>query len=338
MPCSETSTVAGCGTSKRQFQYSDGGGCTPGDFLETLPSVTTRRWLRILNNRKRRFLPIPKGRGFPGRNSMRQWINLFEMPINVNLVGDNKEGSFRKDDLTLATSGKARAKTEKIWHTSKVDLDLYMINDPDMDAVDRELFAVDDAIHKTEELSKAQLAKLKIKPNPKAITLILTLNEGSGRLPLTGWMIAHRLYHAISIPAMTKKYQYPKLNKVVVGTQNYEFIDVVKKMCQNVYDTTKTLQDMDAGVIDDIAHIGTTKAAREGKLSALTEIIPEAFAQYLLTGKVKLNPMPEVSSRGQKANPEKLAELNDYIFKMQSVMMHEFDVLIKHAKGKGYQF
>lgn len=60
----------------------------------------------------------------------KQNIDLVEMPINVRLVGDKAEGSFRDDDITLATNEKARAKIARIWHTSQADVDLYLLNDP----------------------------------------------------------------------------------------------------------------------------------------------------------------------------------------------------------------
>ena len=45
---------------------------------------------------------------------------------------------------------------------------------------------------------------------------------------------------------------------------------------------------------DIVQHIGTTRACRQKNLTNAIEILPETFAQYLLTGKVRFNHFPAV--------------------------------------------
>jgi hypothetical protein len=253
---------------------------------------------------------------------MRYWIDLLEMPINVSLRGGEDEGSFRKDDITLATNDKSRAKIAKIWHTSQVDVDLYLLNDA---SVDDRNGILGQAIKNSAIIPKVALRKLNIIPRPDAISLLLTQNEGDQRMPLTGWMIAHRLYHALEqIGEHIKNVWHPQ------QLRTYPQIKKRLSRSQSFVSTTLRLAVKAGGFrYSDLQRVGTTRAARDANLSNMEELVPEAFAQYILSGKVMFSPMASAD-----ADPAILAELNAYIERMQGVMMREFQTLIDYAKGK----
>lgn len=284
----------------------------------------------------------------------RYWLKLTEanqvldeMPVSVNLVGDHTPGAFRQDDITLATNPKAQAKREKIWHTSVVDVDLYLLNSPGDNAKHRY-----DLLDRSEKhagnVPPSVLKRrfgLDIKPRRDAITVVFTQNEGSERVPLTGWMIAHRICHIFLDGARNDKLiggaRSPNIGKTVESLDQIRFAlqDLARKSYTIDAENDRLRRNE---LIDIISAIGTTKAFRDANLSSAGEIIPEAFAQYILTGTVRFNSAPssvEVSYYSEKhtavvRNQASLDRLNQTIETMRSMYMSVFAAIIAFAKGK----
>lgn len=270
---------------------------------------------------------------------MRHLINLLEMPIDVKVIGVNHPGSFRADDLALATNPKAREKIARIWHTSRADVDLYLINnDLEYGHGDHRLFLLGKGVNNAAVLPKSALRPLGIATRPDAITVILTQNEGDQRMPLTGWMIAHRLWHALEEPARKVRNwadpkqlpKYPRLAKPVREIRS--FMPEAMHLAGRAFPRGPILRS-------DLFAIGTTRACRTKNLASFGEVIPECFAQYLLSGKVLLKPLPAPDQFDPKfgVNAEALNELNDFITASQGMLMHQFQTLIDYAKGKAFR-
>ncbi len=202
---------------------------------------------------------------------MRKFIDIVEAPISVYNTNVEVEPfgktSFHDDDRKLIHSEKAQNKVHRIWETSVVDVHMYLVDvkrTPDKAFYD------------------IQAGTAKYPPNinatPGAITVVFSNNEGADRVPLTGWMIAHRLLHAI---ASDDRSEVNTFIRKLVDQQSGIMFDL-KNYNSNIMDWTLACA------------MGTSRAARNWNLTTATELLPEAFAQYILKGKVTLRELPEV--------------------------------------------
>jgi hypothetical protein len=121
--------------------------------------------------------------------------DLFEMPIqNLTLVGDfDKAHSFKhQQDRKILSSPKGQQKIIHKWKNTVVDFNMYFVNMPgagkhiEVGEVNMEWLNAN--------LPKV-VPQLDIKDD--AVNVIFTNNNGDERFPMTAWVIAHRLGHAI---------------------------------------------------------------------------------------------------------------------------------------------
>jgi hypothetical protein len=217
---------------------------------------------------------------------MRPWIKLFEMPVGtIDFYGEREPASFKADDIGIVTNPKAHMKIRRVLEKAPLPINLVFVNhtkqyadaenigDPDRHFVGGHM---QNAHRASGEMSEAQFKAtfgIDLKRDPSALTAVFAFNEGSDRRPLTPWIIAHRLCHLVEewngrdgggiVPVMIDlQKRWRDLGYDVVG----------------VTDITWVLQD-----------IGTTKASRDRQIVNIGEFVAECFAQYLVTGKIKLN-------------------------------------------------
>ena len=164
----------------------------------------------------------------------------------------------------------------------------------------------------SQEEKLAALKKSFRTPMPRsddAITILFNGNYGDQKVPMTGWIMAHRISHAVSRIAgfggggRVTKYQIPEFADFIKEI-NYMFREIVKpyrgtERMQNVNPWSTGVEYYSPEKVDtrkqylNIAQqIGTFKSARENKISRITEFYHELFAQYLITGSIKFNTLP----------------------------------------------
>jgi hypothetical protein len=124
----------------------------------------------------------------------KEWLALNEMPIvQLNKIGDWNKGSkkygYSDKDIGIIGNENATAKIIKKWNNTKQDYILYFVKLP-------KVHTFTEVGEVSEEWVKKNL-NLDIKPTENAITIIFTNNKGTEKVPLTSWIIAHRLGHAI---------------------------------------------------------------------------------------------------------------------------------------------
>jgi hypothetical protein len=177
--------------------------------------------------------------------------------------------------------------------------------------------------------------KDKVKAGPNAITAIYTNNVTSKNnfVPLTAWILAHRLIHPIQ--SNSEVYlgfdkMERKLHKILsgIGTQVYK---------SNIREVTVFL--IDPPLFAPIAKaIFTMKSARTDKLYNSTDLTSELFAQYIITGKVKINPLPD-QLEVQKgvfndADPVQKEIYDQKLNELVAEMPGAFNDLLESLKGK----
>lgn len=254
--------------------------------------------------------------------------DLLEMPIrvtNINVTDDGSASSFHSDDRKLLNSPKALRKISDRWGKSRFDVDLYLLNvghDPE-----KSLDIALDQNHASDPEWSATLAQLDsygLKFDPKAISVILTNNAGAARLPLTSWIIAHRLYHTFQSDSRSQYHNNDAKTAASIMAITMQFRAVISDlvtMYSNGSIVRKEMAEM----------IGASRACREGNLSAPNELIPECFAQFILTGRVKLRPLGEDKFRHTGFS---LEDCNHQVMVFERFLNREFEALLSMAQGR----
>jgi hypothetical protein len=216
---------------------------------------------------------------------------LNEMPISAfNLSGKwgadaKRYYGYNKQDLGILENPKAVEKIHKLWSNTKYDFDFYFLRSR--------------AGSQHSEVGRVQLdwiktnLKMDITPREDSITIIFTNNKGSEKIPMTAWAIAHRLGHAIRKENIFEEYFRKQVNK--------DFNEILKYVYgldpwnRNNYQQNHFLpyNNEDKYKKALFSAVGTMKSARENNLRNSNEFIYELVAQYIVTGHVKFNDLPE---------------------------------------------
>lgn len=257
--------------------------------------------------------------------------DLFEMPIrvnNLNVTDDDSVSSFHPDDRKLLNSPKALRKISDRWGKSRHDVDLYLLNvghDPEK-SLD---IALDQNYPDDPEWNAilAQLDSHGLTFDPKAISVILTNNSGGARLPLTSWIIAHRLYHTFQSDSRS---QYHQANS---GSSSLTILTskISTQLLAVLNDLTTMYRNDGIAMVTMAEMIGASRACREGNLNSTYELIPECFAQFILTGRVKLRPLGEEKFRHTGFS---LDNCNKQVMAFERFLNREFETLLSMAQGR----
>jgi hypothetical protein len=186
---------------------------------------------------------------------------------------------YNNQDTGILENPKATQKIHKSWSNSKNDFEFYFLR------------SFKASKHREEGEKSTQWVKenleLDIQPNPEAITVIFTQNTGAEKIPMTAWAIAHRLGHAIK---NDKTFEIHFKNEV-----QRDFREILKNVYKvNPFSENPNSLDFNEKGLRALAYaVGTMKSARERKLVRFYEFIYELTAQYIITGKIKLNPLPQ---------------------------------------------
>jgi len=219
-----------------------------------------------------------------------------EMAIQqFKTVGDwSKRSSFSHPvDRALLTSPKAVEKIKRQWENTPYDFDLYFVNDK---RVNNPAFREVGYKHLDFVRNILQITPEEIPdPSDDRITIIYTGNFGDERYMASGWILAHRFGHAIS-----------RSDNSTVGDLWRKFIknlaDIFKDILSKVYNIEVDLNmrgnysqiNKNQKILKFAAQqIGTMKSARENNLRNWYEFAYELLAQYLISGKIKFNPLPK---------------------------------------------
>lgn len=246
--------------------------------------------------------------------NLRHYIRLVEAPLaDFDAVGDlDTEGTFRPDDLRAIRNPAWREKVKNAFKQTPYTFNVYVYNGlngsapvgqhgSDVDTRDLQKIAAFAGVHPI-----SVVGRLIGKTPPDAatsITVVLVENEGSERLPLTPWILAHRIGHAIfyagqadeSNPhgdrGMREKIRMlfrlfngmiNELRDRLERSPNFGHLDYVPSN-QAIYSTASV--------------IGKMRSARLRKLASPPEFLVELFAQYLIHGAVSFN-HPDLDGKG----------------------------------------
>lgn len=235
------------------------------------------------------------------RKDLTETVELDEMPMTaITQVGDwGKNSSFKDQDRKLLNNPKATSKMKAMWnYPEEVDYNVILINNPEAKKHTEVglIGAADEAKNwLTRQMPKTAPEIIPMLDSAQ-INIIYTNNSGAERVPMTGWIMAHRFGHAIMrmgksqyydeaantlsryLGDLAEQYGIP-LNGVGYGDRRNNAL---------LSTTTRNL----------MTQICTFKSARDNNLRNTFEAMHELFAQYIITGKLTFNPVPRMAKVG----------------------------------------
>lgn len=263
-----------------------------------------------------------------------RYHELAEAPLNdLELHGDlDNEGSFRASDMRAIKSPVWQLKAKNAFAKTPFVFNVYLYNGEN-GIVD---FSTEDGYeHKlnTRELKhlsdkvghglipETLISKLIGRPyNGKGfITAILFDNEGSNRLGLTPWILAHRISHAIE-----------------EGDYAIEFVKRVRSLMAELNDGADFSRSERNSYIYWMPIVGTMRSARNGDLATSPgEFAVELMTQYLIQGQITLNaPKPsDFGNRNTAAQATIIDDIRYHSKKLNAAAKEMFGMCVGKAFG-----
>jgi hypothetical protein len=216
---------------------------------------------------------------------------LSEMPITgFQLKGQwgrdaKRRYGYSQQDTGILENPKAVEKIHRSWSNSKNDFELYFVRSfqasKHREAGEKDKIWIKDNIG------------IDIDPKQDAITVVFTNNTGDEKIPMTAWAMAHRLSHAVRMNETFRRHITEELERdtkeillYVYGVEerNYWSRD------EEYYRNSRTKERYRKALF---SAIGKMKSARENRLRNSDEFVHELVAQYIITGRIEFNDLPD---------------------------------------------
>lgn len=287
---------------------------------------------------------------------------LYEAPIeDFQTIGDfDKNSSFRHSaDRRLVTNPVYVERIKNMFANTGYDFRLYFVNSAEANRY-TEIGPVDDEWLQKNMPQTLNEINTRGGFGPDAINVIFTNNKGAEWRPMTGWMMAHRMGHAILRTGSGRGARYGGEHSYFT-LLNTELEKKVKEILKAYGQGMPRFKDRSSGyggygsqpsenfnaamIRKLLAQIGTFRSARENNMRTSTEFIYECFAQYLLKGEITFNQAPQNITTGQawgrqrtsRGPGEEGAEnVNSIISWLSDSMSYEFGNVLGEAIGRIY--
>jgi hypothetical protein len=280
---------------------------------------------------------------------MKSFEFLTEAPlVDYEPIGDFSkpgQGGFRHEvDRKLATHPVNIQKIHTFLEQSPFDFRIYAINKPgaskyaEYGVMDYDMF---------EKIFGKDTATKVYSDAGDAITITYVGNSGADREMFTPWVMAHRFGHAIQAGN-----RYNRAKSHAWDEAENHFFQNINKILNEVYGQSATPQfksQMDYKVEKQynalFNAIGTMRSARTGRITRPYEFFYECFAQYLKTGKVTFNPLPQKQEYGRKAwgrstqelrAKNNIEEANEDLQMLANDLTYYFNDVLGEAIGNVY--
>jgi len=256
-------------------------------------------------------------------------MKLFELFLTEAPIGDihthgdfSKPGSLRQDDLSLATP-KRQDKIKRVLQKAPVLIDLHFVNQPHHIDIRQHLVSNPLGFISVENLQSRY--DINITPRRDAVNIVMMQNEGDDRVPLTPWIIAHRIAHI---------FEY---------SNHFELRDLLDEFFKTLENTADAYPDQSKRFhrvpYTEIARtFGTTRACREGliKPNRVIEWLFDSFAQMCVTGTIRFNPAPPdiTDEKGNTYRTTKQSEIDQLFNAFRDRLINGFTMILRDAVGK----
>ena len=237
-----------------------------------------------------------------------RYREISEAPIDdLTHVGDwTKGSSFRHEqDRKLLTNPKALRKITAQWEKTPVSFNVYLVNNKD-GLKQGEVGEV--SWEWVEKNLPTTAPYIEIKPD--SVNLLFMNNSGSERVPMTGWIMAHRFGHVVSRyntgqgtsprSGMNMQRQFAdftdareSINRTMMTILNDGYGFKLRPSSNGFFGQEEKI------LTAFYEQIGTMRSARQGQIRNEFEFTLELLAQYMLTGRIKFNPIPAHFKKGR---------------------------------------
>lgn len=277
-----------------------------------------------------------------------------EAPLGAyQTIGDfSKPHAFQgKTDPTLVASPKAIENVRKKFGKTPYTINMFFDNKPGARQY-AETGKVDLAWVREklgEDVAKA------VEPfvgQDENINIVYVGNAAAQKAPMTPWIMAHRMAHALARFDFNGGRSGRQFNTygLIVREINFFLEDILQNVYhmrnfQNVesrgssYDEQRSqmIRQSQLRMIHLFQELCTFKSARDKNIRDYFEIYNELFAQYVIEGKVRFNKLPRVigsSGWGRNplyANPDDLEQYQDTVDTLENTLNYYFDQLMGEA-------
>jgi hypothetical protein len=272
---------------------------------------------------------------------MRLYDIICEAPItDYQPIGDfDKPGSFNdKRDKKLIQNPINTTKLYKFFEKTNEDFRIFPINAPGLRKYS-EKGAVDESWAR-QVLDKAvpNSSNIVLKDVDNSITIVYVSNTAAEKVVLTPWTMAHRFGHSVRASNMyawkeAENYLFENINSIL---SDYYGL----KVTGNKYNTQYT------EYYNTLFNaIGTQRSSRQNLIKRPYEFLYELFTQFMMAGKVTLNPLPKSLSYGKPAYGRKpysmslqqdvtQEDADQAIYSLCNTMDYAFDTVLSECVGK----
>ena len=190
----------------------------------------------------------------------------------------------------------------------------------------------------------------KVDRGSSAINIIFTNNSGSERVPMTPWIMAHRIGHALVREKGRNQFDNHS------NPMAYAFSDLIRHtsyILENGYGfrdqrlpvNVKQLASASRGYqllyTKFWSAICTFRSARTGNMRDWFEVNNELIAQYITTGSLKVNELPKSFKHGRshvilKGDEYEIDEASEFLNQLDEMMEQEYERVLTYATDRIY--
>jgi len=271
---------------------------------------------------------------------LKEFTNESPLADYVPMGDFDKPGPFRGADKKLVVHPTNQIKAQKFFEKTPYDFRLFFSNISGTGRYSEYGVMSTDNI---KEIFKDQAESI-IDGHEDAITVVFVGNKGDSKVPLTPWIMAHRFGHAVqATDRMSGWSTWKEAEKMFFGSVN-ELLDEYYGKASDYGKVPKWNFTPEYNALFNA--IGTQRSSRKGEIRRPYEFLYEIFAQYLKTGSVEFNPLPNNLGYGRKAwgTPTKYLKLkSDYnndpdrkqaAERLANDMGYMFDDVLSSSVGK----
>lgn len=229
--------------------------------------------------------------------------DIFFNPNNIN-----QTSSFSSIDKKAINSPKALEKIKKILSKSPFDIEIHFIGHDEYDGDDEGTneHDLDDFANKKAGIYKNYMG-VRGESGKIKVILLSNLSPLDNKIPLTGWIIGHKIGHAIQDNFMRPKGSHKQLNNSLK-----KFLDMIDK-AGNGLASIKTTGDPGTLPHELTNHMTNKSAAT---LENPFEIFPELIAQYIVSGKITFS---------KHYNDDRYVRYQDQINKLAGMFLNKLN-------------
>lgn len=276
-------------------------------------------------------------------------VNLSEAPIgDYETIGDFERNSSIRDprDRKLITNPKSIERVKSKFNNTEHNFNLYFVNMPKA-THHKELGEVSEDWVR-ENLGDEVMDTVDMASN--SINVIFTNNSGAERVPMTAWIMAHRIGHALvrkegmnqftnSGNPMASAFTDLIQHTAHILESGYGFQN--SRLPMSIAQLTRADRSYQLLYKNFWQAICTFKSAREGSMRDWFEVNNELIAQYITTGHTTFNDLPKHFKNGKgytrlNGDEHEVAEAEQFILQLDDMMDQEYSRVLSHATGRIY--